>query len=74
MTAEEYWNALVAKNPALDKRDDETITLKVRGLRAMIKQAHAKGEEAGATPKARNPFGDPGGMGNSSWPFPWLNK
>ncbi|MPN38719.1 hypothetical protein SDC9_186244 [bioreactor metagenome] len=43
MTAEEYWKALCVKNPALTER--ETVTIRVSGLKAMIKQAHGKGYE-----------------------------
>lgn len=43
MNAEEYWKALCAKNPALAER--EVVTLKVTGLKAMVKQAHDKGFE-----------------------------
>lgn len=45
MTADEYINAIIAKNPALGKADDEKVTLTCRGLRALIRQAHEKGFE-----------------------------
>lgn len=54
MTAEEYLSALIAKNPALGKPDDEPVTLKARGLRAIIRQAHAKGVEECAEAWARS--------------------
>ena len=47
MTSEEYLAAIIAKNPAIGKPDAETITLTARGLRALIRQAHEKGEEHG---------------------------
>lgn len=34
MNAEEYWQALCAKNPALAER--EVVTLKVTGLKALL--------------------------------------
>jgi len=48
MTAEEYLNAVIAKNPALGKPDDEKVTLTCRGIRALIRQAFAMGEQRGA--------------------------
>ena len=55
MTAEEYWQAICAKNPALAER--EVVTLKVTGIRAMLKQAHEKGvEHARHHIPAKNPF------------------
>lgn len=36
MTADEYLNAVIAKNPALGKPDEEKVTLTCRGLRALI--------------------------------------
>ena len=47
MTEDEYLEALLKRNPALDKPDDETITLRVRGLKAIVRQAFQKGKEAG---------------------------
>jgi len=47
MTEDEYLAALLKRNPALDKPDDETITLRVRGLKAIVRQAFQKGKEAG---------------------------
>lgn len=49
MTAEEYLAAIIAKNPAIGRADDEKITLTACGLRALIRQAYAKGEEHGRT-------------------------
>lgn len=43
MTAEEYLKAVIERNPALGKPDDEKITLTARGIRNLIKQAHAMG-------------------------------
>jgi len=43
MTAREYWNAIVARNPKL--AEQETVTIKVSGIRAMVEQAHQKGYE-----------------------------
>ena len=43
MSAEEYIKALIVKNPAIGKPDDEKITLTCRGLRNIIKQAHETG-------------------------------
>ena len=45
MTAEEYLKAVIERNPALGKPDDEKITLTARGIRNLIKQAHAMGEQ-----------------------------
>lgn len=47
LTAEEYLEIIIAKNPAIGRPDEETVTLKARGVRALIRQAHAKGEEHG---------------------------
>ncbi len=57
MTAEEYLAAITAKNPALARPDNETITLTARGLRALIRQAHAKGEEHGSCNQSNDSFG-----------------
>ncbi len=57
MTAEEYLAAITAKNPALARPDNETITLTARGLRALIRQAHAKGEEHGSRNQSNNSSG-----------------
>lgn len=43
MNADKYWQKLVEKNPALGKADDEKVTLTVRGLRNVVKQAHETG-------------------------------
>ena len=43
MTADEYLNRLIEKNPAIGKPDDEHITLTCRGLRNIIRQAHEIG-------------------------------
>lgn len=47
MTAQQYIDALIARNPAIGRPDDETVTLTARGLRAIIQQAHEKGVEHG---------------------------
>lgn len=47
MTAQEYIDALIAKNPAIGRADNETVTLTARGLRAIIRQAHEKGVDHG---------------------------
>ncbi len=55
MTAEEYWQAICAKNPALAER--EVVTLRVTGIKAMAKQAHEKGvEHARQHIPVQNPF------------------
>ena len=48
MTAEEYLKAVIERNPALGKPDDEKVTLTCRGIRALIRQAFAMGEQRGA--------------------------
>ena len=45
MTVEEYLQAIIAKNPALGKPDDEKVTLTCRGIRALIRQSFDKGME-----------------------------
>ena len=72
MTVEEYLQAIIAKNPALGKPDDEKVTLTCRGLRALIRQAYEKGFEQHKLLSEKvdgffgkgssNPFG-------GSWPF-----
>ena len=47
MTAEQYLKAVIERNPALGKPDDEKITLTARGIRNLIKQAHAMGVQQG---------------------------
>ena len=55
MTAEEYWQAICAKNPALAER--EVVKLKVTGIKAMVKQAHEKGvEHCREHMQTQNPF------------------
>lgn len=55
MTAEEYWQAICAKNPALAER--EVVTLRVTGIKAMVRQAHEKGmEHARRYIPVQNPF------------------
>ncbi len=49
LTFEEYWKAIAAKNPGLDKPDEEVVKLKARGLRALMRQAHEEGEKHGRT-------------------------
>lgn len=48
MTEDEYLDALLKRNPALDKDDDEPVTIRVRGLKAIVRQAFRKGQEAAA--------------------------
>jgi len=43
MTAQEYWDAVKVKNPALANKD--VVTIKVSSIEAMVKQAHQKGVE-----------------------------
>lgn len=47
MTAEQYLKAVIERNPSLGKPDDEKITLTARGIRNLIKQAHAMGVQQG---------------------------
>lgn len=47
MTADEYLQLIISKNPAIGKPDEEVIKLKARGIRALIRQAHEKGFERG---------------------------
>ena len=70
MTADEYLNAVIAKNPALGKPDEEKVTLTCRGLRALIRQAHEMGVEHGiaVTRKVNSTFGNSNDIFN---PFPW---
>ena len=72
MTADEYIKALIERNPAIGKPDDEKITLTCRDLRAIIRQAYDKGFEQHQQVSEKiggffgkgssNPFG-------GSWPF-----
>lgn len=72
MTVEEYLQAIIAKNPALGKPDDEKVTLTCRGIRALIRQSFDKGMEHQKLLSEKvdgffgkgssNPFG-------GSWPF-----
>ena len=43
MTAEDYWQALLKKNPGLNK---DRVTLKTIGLKKIIEQAYFKGVES----------------------------
>lgn len=52
-TFEEYWEALVKKNPAFGRAEGEHVTLTVRGLKAVIKQAWEKGEMSMAQKTAK---------------------
>ena len=71
MTVDEYLQAVITKNPALGKPDDERVTLTCRGLRALIRQAYEIGEQHGHEMKKgeeklfRNMNSDPFN------PFPW---
>jgi len=47
MNEDEYLEALLRRNPGLNKSDDDTVTLRVRGLKAIIRQAFQKGRESG---------------------------
>lgn len=69
MTIEEYLNAIIARNPALGKPDDEKVTLTCRGLRALVRQAYDKGFEQHKllSEKIDDLFGN-------SNPFPWVKK
>lgn len=42
MTKEEYWFALIRKNPSFS---GETVTISTRSLKAIVFQAHDKGVE-----------------------------
>jgi len=46
MNEDEYLKALLQRNPGLNKGDDDTVTLRVRGLKAIIRQAFQKGRES----------------------------
>ena len=61
MNADEYLKAIIAKNPALGKPDEEKVTLTCRGLRALIRQAHEMGVKQGIAVCQKN-------IGNV---FPW---
>ena len=50
MEVEEYIRLLMMKNPSLNKGDDEVVSLRVRGLKNVIRQAYRKGREAAADP------------------------
>jgi hypothetical protein len=43
MSGEEYLKALIERNPAIGKPDEEKITLTCRGLRKIVLQAHETG-------------------------------
>ena len=43
-TFEEYWAVLVEKNPAFGRSDTEHVTLTVRGIKNVVKQAWERGE------------------------------
>jgi len=43
MSGEEYLKALIDRNPAIGKPDEEKITLTCRGLRKIVLQAHETG-------------------------------
>lgn len=43
MTKEEYIKAMIARNPALGKADEETVKLTCRGIRALVGQAYDMG-------------------------------
>jgi hypothetical protein len=52
-TFEEYWEALVKKNPAFGKSESEHVTLTVRGLKNVVKQSWERGELSMADKTAR---------------------
>lgn len=52
-TFEEYWEALVKKNPAFGRAEGEHVTLTARGLKAVVKQAWDKGEMSMAQKTAK---------------------
>ena len=52
-TFEEYWEALVKKNPAFGRAEAEHVTLTARGLKAVVKQAWEKGEMSMAQKTAK---------------------
>ena len=69
MKKDEYIQALIAKNPALGKPDEEKVTLTCRGIRAIINQAYDMGfqeaqEKAKTEKKVDDLFRSTGG-----WPF-----
>lgn len=52
-TFEEYWEALVKKNPAFGRSESEHVTLTVRGLKNVVKQSWERGEMAMAEKTAK---------------------
>lgn len=69
MNADEYWIAVIRRNPALDKEDNMTVTLTIRRLRNLIKQAHETGwkHHEAIRKKTDELFGK-----NNSNPFPFF--
>lgn len=53
MTEDQFMQAVLARNPGLDKDDDEVIKLKARGLKALLRQAFQKGYEDAADKLAK---------------------
>lgn len=56
MTFDEYWTALEEKNEAFKGADEDVIKLRLRGIKAMVKQAWERGaddawEQAGKVSK-----------------------
>lgn len=45
MTEDQFMQAVLARNPGLDKPDEEVVKLKARGLKALLRQAFQKGYE-----------------------------
>ena len=45
MTEDQFMQAVLARNPGLDKPDEEVVKLKARGLKALLRQAIQKGYE-----------------------------
>jgi hypothetical protein len=63
--------AVLSRNPGLDKPDDEVVKLKARGLKALLRQAFQKGREDAAEELARfnaTKAGPSRGTGTSSVP------
>lgn len=53
MTEEQFLQAVLARNPGLDKPDDEVVKLKARGIKNLLRQAFQKGYEDAAEKLAK---------------------
>lgn len=53
MTEDQFMQAVLARNPGLDKEDDEVVKLKARGLKALLRQAFQKGYDDAAEKLAK---------------------